>query len=264
VTSGDQPPGFGHGLRGTLRRAINRFGFDLVRLDPKVPADIDAEDGETIGAVRDFTMTSPERIHALCAAVRYVTSAGIPGGFVECGVWKGGSMMAIARTLLRANQTDRDLYLFDTFEGMSPPTDRDVAIDGRRADDLLRRSDRGSEKDEIWCYAPLDAVRAAMTSTGYPAHRIHFFAGAVEDTVPSAAPPTIALLRLDTDWYESTRHEIQHLYPRLARGGVLIVDDYGHWRGARAAIDEYIARTGAKLLLNRIDYSGRLAIKALD
>ena len=73
-------------------------------------------------------------------------------------------------------------------------------------------------------------------------------------------PERIALLRIDTDWYESTRHELVHLYPRLSPGGVLIIDDYGHWQGARKAVDEYFQ---AGLFLNHIDYTGRLAIKPL-
>ena len=249
--------------RGKLRRVLNRMGFDVIRLTPKTPLDIDSEDVETIEAVRNFTMTSPERVHALCAAVRYVVAAQVPGSIVECGVWRGGSMMAVAKTLLRKERDDRDLYLFDTFEGMTPPGERDIALDGRRARDLLRRSIR-SKEDLLWCYSPLDDVRAAMNSTGYPSHRVHYVRGTVEETIPAAAPPSIAILRLDTDWYESTRHELLHLVPRLSLGGVLIVDDYGHWRGARSAVDEYIALNGSKLLLNRVDYSGRIAVKAFD
>ena len=100
-----------------------------------------------------------------------------------------------------------------------------------------------------------------MLSTGYDIARTHFVAGDVEQTIPGVVPEQISLLRLDTDWYESTRHELKHLYPRLIRGGVLIIDDYGHWKGARQAVDEYLAETGAKLLLNRIDYTGRAAVK---
>jgi O-methyltransferase len=104
-------------------------------------------------------------------------------------------------------------------------------------------------------------VRQAVLSTGYDAARLHFVKGKVEDTLPAEAPPQICLLRLDTDWYESTRHELRHLYPRLARGGVLIIDDYGHWQGARQATDEYLAEQRIPLLLNRIDYGARIALK---
>ena len=90
---------------------------------------------------------------------------------------------------------------------------------------------------------------------------MRFVPGRVEETIPEAAPERIAVLRLDTDWYESTRHELEHLFPRLAVGGVLIIDDYGHWQGARRAVDEYLAASGARLLLSRIDYTGRMAVK---
>ena len=107
-----------------------------------------------------------------------------------------------------------------------------------------------------------ESVRATLLETGYPPERLHFVRGAVEETVPAAAPEQLALLRLDTDWYESTRHELVHLYPRLSDGGILIVDDYGHWEGCRRAVDEYFASDADPILLNRIDYTGRIAIKA--
>jgi len=104
-------------------------------------------------------------------------------------------------------------------------------------------------------------VRRNMLGTRYPEKKIHLIKGKVEDTVPQHAPEKIALLRLDTDWYESTKHELVHLYPRLVPNGVLIIDDYGHWQGAREAVDEYFAGQKFKPLLNRLDYTGRLVIK---
>ena len=101
-------------------------------------------------------------------------------------------------------------------------------------------------------------MRRTVAATGYPMDRERFVPGPVEETLPAAAPETIALLRLDTDWYESTRHELVHLFPRLRPGGVLIVDDYGHWSGAKHSVDEYFSGTGQHILLNRIDYTGRM------
>jgi hypothetical protein len=74
-------------------------------------------------------------------------------------------------------------------------------------------------------------------------------------------PAALALLRLDTDWYESTRHELQNLYPMLSTRGVLMIDDYGHWAGSRRAVDEYFSDPRRKILLNRVDYTGRIGIK---
>lgn len=104
-------------------------------------------------------------------------------------------------------------------------------------------------------------VERAVYGTGYDREKFHFISGAVEETIPEQSPKEIALLRLDTDWYESTSHELKHLFPRLTVGGVLIVDDYGHWQGARQAVDEYVADNHVRIFLNRIDYTGRIGIK---
>lgn len=224
------------------------------------PPDIPISQIETFKKVQPYTMTSPERIFALCETVGYLHKHGIEGNIVECGVWKGGSMMAIAETLLNLKNTDKNLYLFDTFEGMPPPTESDRAIDGESAAEILHRSDK-TRADSAWCCASLDIVKNSMRSTGYPIDKIHFIKGMVEQTIPASAPEKIALLRLDTDWYESTRHEMHHLFPRLTKGGVLIIDDYGHWQGARKAIDEYLDENNIKIMLARIDYTGRIAVK---
>jgi O-methyltransferase len=113
----------------------------------------------------------------------------------------------------------------------------------------------------VWAYSPLDEVKQNLRDTGYQEDQVVFVKGKVEDTIPRDAPERISLLRLDTDWYESTYHELVHLYPRISVGGVLIIDDYGHWAGARQAMDQYIAENHAKLLLHRIDYTGRIAVK---
>ena len=168
--------------------------------------------------------------------------------------------MAVAETLLSAGDTSRNLYLFDTFEGMPPPTENDVDIAGGTAENLLACSNKETD-ESVWCCATLDGVKKALNSTGYPSERVHFIKGMVEQTIPQFVPGKIALLRLDTDWYESTKHEMEHLFPRLEKGGVLIIDDYGHWQGARKAVDEYIEKNEVKILLNRIDYTGRIAVK---
>jgi predicted O-methyltransferase YrrM len=106
-------------------------------------------------------------------------------------------------------------------------------------------------------HSPLDQVRANLASTGLAPSRFTFVQGKVEDTIPATLPPgPISILRLDTDWYESTKHELLHLFPRLTPGGVLIVDDYGFWRGAREACDEYFQQHQIQILLSRIDRNG--------
>ncbi len=215
---------------------------------------------EDYRSVKAFTMTGPERIVSLCRAIEYIITNNIPGDLVECGVWRGGSMMAVARVLLRHGQTHRNLFLFDTFEGMPKPLSLDVTFDNQSGLKIWEKS-RTSDHNNKFCYASLNDVEAAMTSTGYPRDKLHFVKGKVEETIPREAPAQISLLRLDTDWYESTRHELEHLFPRLAKGGILIIDDYGCWKGSQKATDEYIQKAKIPLFLSRIDAEARLAIK---
>jgi len=247
-------------VRGALRRAgYDVTPIDKTEADSQVLPDFDEATRDVCRLVRPFTMTSPERVFALRQSVQYLVQRGIQGDIVECGVWKGGSMMVVARTLRESGVTDRDLHLFDTFEGMPAPTVKDVSFRGELAANLLSKSSKDSSW--VWACCALDEVRRNLQATGYPVERMFFIKGRVKETVPKHAPARIALLRLDTDWYESTCHELLHLYPRLCPGGVLIIDDYGHWAGARKAVDEYFAEHNLKPLLHRIDYTGRICVK---
>lgn len=250
-------------MKRFVRHLFRRLGYDLVRHTPRDAVreafpDLSIAERDILRRVQPFTMTSPERLAAVLTAVRHVHEQRIPGSLVECGVWRGGSMMAAALMLRLVGDENRDLHLYDTFSGMSAPTAHDRSFDGHDAGELLARDE---PQTGLWCFASLEDVRANLLSTGYPAKRIHFHVGKVEETLPVKAPGPIASLRLDTDWYESTRHELEHLYPLLQPGGMLIVDDYGHWQGARRAVDEYLARLPYPLYLHRIDYTGRLALK---
>ena len=218
---------------------------------------------EIIAAVSDSTMTSPERILAFCDAVQYVSKHNIAGDIVECGVWKGGSTAAAARTLMNLNQTSRTLWMYDTYDGMSAPSANDVDLRGQCADELMAndQADSAESPDSIWCRCSLETVQQTMAQTGYPETNIRYVKGKVEDTLPEVSPDKISILRLDTDWYESTRCELEVLFPKLAVGGVLIIDDYGHWQGCRKAVDEYFANHSIKMFLQRIDYTGRVGIK---
>ncbi len=248
------------GLKAGLRWLVRRTGFDLVRYrDGGLPPDFEPIHREIVEAVGRHTMTSPERLFGLIEGVRHIVRHDVPGSIVECGVYKGGSMMAAALTLLSEKVTDRELHLFDTFEGMSQPTAEDVDLFGEPVDEEYdRHQTNGSEG---WLVCSEERVHEAVLSTGYPPDRVHMVKGKVEDTVPGAAPAEIALLRLDTDWYESTKHELEHLLPRLVSGGVLIIDDYGHFQGARKATDEHFAANGIPAFLSRLDYTGRLWVK---
>lgn len=230
-------------------------------LDALTPAD-----RQIVELALPHTMTGVARLQALVDAVRYCEARGIVGAFAECGVWRGGSVLAMIATLQELGAAERDVHLYDTFEGMTAPTEHDVSpIDPpalQTWENARQRDDR--PWNELFDAASFneEGVRETVLSTGYAPQRVHLHRGPVEETLPRLAPAQLALLRLDTDWYASTRHELHHLYPLLAPGGVLIVDDYGHWEGARRAVDEYFSEHAAPVLLHRIDYTGRIAVKA--
>jgi O-methyltransferase len=215
-------------------------------------------------------MTSKEVMYSTYQAARYVAQRGIPGDLVECGVWRGGSALLAALTVQQtANAAapykrrwfgrpnkKRQFWLYDTFEGMTRPTERDVDLDGFAAATYMNTY----ADDGKWCYADESDVRQVFSSNGIAGDDIRLVKGDVVQTLQRQKPSQIALLRLDTDWYESTKSELEILYPLLSPGGVLIIDDYGHWEGARVAVDEYFSKHPS-VLLNRISYAVRVAIK---
>jgi len=241
-----------------LRAGLNKRGLDVERI---FSPDMSADTIDTIRAVQPYTMTTVRRIEAVCSATEYILKYDIPGAFVESGVWMGGSSMAAAFTLVKNGVTDRELYLFDTFEGIPAPGEHDGLIGGWRSVEEWWSTENSDPNSAPFLDAPVETVRANMALTGYDLNRTHLIPGLVQETLPASAPEQIVFLRLDTDWYESTKVEMELLFPRLSPGGVLIVDDYGFTEGARKAVDEFLAAYEHPLFLHRIDSSGRLAIK---
>jgi len=212
-------------------------------------------------AVKPFTMTPISRLYALWDAVRYVVNAEIKGVVVECGVWRGGSMMLAAKRLISLSAVDRDLYLYDTFEGLPRPDESlDIDILGNRAIDGWTPRAKNDEAS-AWAFCDDAEVTKNLLSSGYPTECVKIVKGMVEDTIPRIAPDQIALLRIDTDWHHSYRHILNHFYDRVSIGGVIIFDDYGQFLGARKAVDEFIEQRRLNLFMLRVDFSCRLAIK---
>lgn len=240
----------------TERTIVFSTKHQMTMIDPVTP-DIDKDPVfmDLYQQVMPYTMTSKEAVFALYTSVNYVLDQNIPGDIVECGVWRGGSSLLVALIMKARNISDRKLYLYDTFQGMTPPTEFDV----------YKRGDTGLEMmeqygDDIgWCYALLDDVKAAFSVHNFD-FEILFVQGDVVETLAKIKPETISILRLDTDWYESTAAELEQLYPRLSKGGVLIIDDYGSWEGSRKATDDYFTKVSAPML-TRIDREVRLGIK---
>ena len=241
----------------SLNKLFGKFGYKIVKDDFREQY---AEFIDIYDFCKPYTMTSVERMYALYKGVEYVVKNNIPGDFVECGVWKGGSSMLIAKTLQKFGVNDRKIWMYDTYEGMSEPGEEDKDVGGAAAHEVWEKL--LVENKSGWCVSSLDEVKENIRTTGYALDQFNFIEGKVEFTIPNHIPNNgIALLRLDTDWYESTRHEMIHLYPLLVSRGVLIIDDYGFWRGSRQAVDEYISEHRPCLLLNRMDDTGRIAIK---
>jgi O-methyltransferase len=228
-------------------------------LPPKYPQDFSSFSCDLWDKVAPHTMTSKERVINLEYAVRHIHTAGISGDCIECGVGEGGSMMVVAFTLIELGDTSRHLWLYDTYEGMAEPTAEDVSNLGKPA---KRKYDRKVKdgKNTYFNY-PIELVKENMRTTGYPETKISYPKGLVQDTLPDNSSDTIAILRLDTNYYESTCAEMQHLYPKLAVGGILLIDDYYRWRGQRKAIDEYLAGEGHHVFFSRIDDHSAIGIK---
>jgi O-methyltransferase len=249
-------------IKRIINRVVNSAGYNIVKATKKFLPDMDQDFRPVFESCKDYTMTSAERMYNLYKAVEYVIKNNIKGDFVECGVWRGGSAMIIAHTLMKLDVRDRNIFLYDTYEGMSEPGGYDIDYKGRDAKKIMHNSkvDKGKE-NSIWCYAGIEDVKKNLYSTDYPKDKFFFIKGKVEETIPGNIPTAISLLRLDTDWYESTYHELKCLYPLLEKSGILIIDDYGHWQGARKAVDEYFLEINNPVLLSRIDSTGRMTIK---
>ncbi len=236
-----------------VQRMVKRLGYEIRAAANEVLPSYDAEIYEQ---VRPYTMTSRERICSLIGVVEHLEATRVGGAIVECGVWRGGSVMAALYTLVRMGRLDREIFLYDTYGGMSAPGPNDGPEEHELFDRLKNEQGLSS-----WCVASLEDVKANIGRCQYPLSRIQFVQGEVRDTIPAQAPAEIALLRLDTDWYESTLHELDHLYPRLSERGFLIIDDYGRWGGCRRAVDEYFEMHGPRPFLHRVDFACRMIVK---
>jgi len=213
----------------------------------------DQEFMEIYSFVKDYTMTSIEKIYALYQSVKYIITNNIPGDFVECGVWRGGSAMAMALTL-KTLGAERDIYLYDLF---GAPVLETLKVEDYKGD--IEVVEEG-EQPELWKVS-LAEVKNNLKTTGYPDGRFVFAEGPVEKTLPLILPSQISLLRLDTDFYESTYLELKYLYPKLSFNGVLIIDDYGQYFECKRAVDQFFDENRTHVLLNRIDLGGRIGIK---
>ena len=245
---------------------LRRQGFDLVKYEgtyQNIPVELSELELEIVKFVFDgkLSMTSVSRLVATLKACKYVVENNIPGDFVECGVWRGGHGI-IAKKIFEHMGSDKRVILFDTFAGMTEPSEFDISpVSKQNAKNEYLANQRATHNE--WCYASVSDVRKNFENAKVDISGVHFVVGDVCKTldIDGNIPSLISVLRLDTDWYDSTRKELQTLYPVISDRGVLIVDDYGDWEGARRAVEEFFETTVYKPLFNATDYTGRLALK---
>ena len=202
-----------------------------------------------------------EVVWSVIQATKYIVNNNIPGDLVECGVWRGGMAIAMA-IVLDDLKSDKKIYLYDTYEGMTEPTYDDVDYRGVSAENKFNRLTKDDHNE--WCYASLDYVKNQFKKIGLEKHAV-YVKGDIMKTLneKEIIPTKISLLRLNTDWYESTKKEMEVLYPVLEKNGVFLIDTYAHWQGARKAMDEYLESHDLKekSLSWKTDYDGRGFIK---
>lgn len=248
-------------MRNILRKIVNekflnKFGYKICSLTvDEVIEEITSEENQIITKCLKYSMTNKLRMWALINSINYISNKKIQGDFVECGVWKGGNLI-LYNLLNKKKNLNRNIYGFDTFEGMPFPGKFDFKYDGRSAVYLYNKK---TKSDKGWCKSTLDEVKKNI-SKECPNNNIKLIKGKVEDTllIEKNIPQKISILRLDTDFYESTKIELEVLFPRLETGGILIIDDYGNYKGARKAVDEYFK---SKTFLIYVDHTCRMLIK---
>lgn len=204
--------------------------------------------------VSPYTMTTTERVDCLFSCMEQIRIQQIPGDYVECGVWRGGNILGMMRYLEWYNHTTPTVWLYDTFSGMTAPGPDDIDLHNQNAADIL---------SDVLCLNSLEDVQRTLSTSQYPSERVRYVVGDVCNTLRVAdnVPDRIALLRLDTDWYESTKIELEVLWDRLAVGAPCIIDDFGHWQGCSKAVREFFDARECQHEAILIDYTGIVMIK---
>ena len=217
--------------------------------------EISEENKILINSIGDYSLTPLVRRWNLIKSLHYINQNKLEGDIVECGIWRGGNLFLAKKIQdLYYKNIKRTFYGYDTFEGMPEPS----VYDGEKVVQIYKIF---LKKGERWTEASLDDVENSIKKLFLSLDDFNLVKGKVEDTLINKKnlPSKISLLRLDTDFYESTKVELEILYPLLVQKGVLIIDDYGDFIGCRKAVDDYFF--DKNVLMISIDKSCRIIIK---
>jgi O-methyltransferase len=257
-------------IKSLIYMVLSRFGLKLVRdgsfNNSLTQFDETFEGSEALNACWKRSMQTKDSLYNLWQTGSYLHANDIEGDYVECGVWRGASMQLLARQIVEQHLSTKTMWLYDTFAGMTQPTDVDKRVkDDRSAEELgwdASKLEPIAYMSGVPAFATLNDVKDGFSQMGVDLQNLNFIIGDVLETIPREIPEKISLLRIDTDWYESTKHILMNLYPRVAIGGVVILDDYDYWSGARKAADEFFSTIGLNPLLIRQAGGGRLFVKS--
>ncbi len=247
-------------IKEFFKKFLNSFGFVIINKNQKI-IELSDKDHELLNLIKDYSMTTEIRMYNLLQSLKQIKHKNIPGDYVECGVWRGGNIMLIKKFLENENIDDKKIYAFDTFEGMPEPDNNDFDISKNISASVLLSRNKKDKESHLWGVCSLEEVKKNLIKNLKDMNNIYFIEGKVEETLDlkENIPEKISLLRLDTDWYSSTKKELEVLYEKVSPGGVIIIDDYGHWGGAKKAVDEFFK--DKYVWMHYVDYACRLIIK---
>ena len=251
-------------IKKVFKSAVNAIGYDFINIkksSPHLRQDIiEANNVERsiISTSSKYSMTSKISLWSVIQSIRHIKEHDLQGDIVECGVWRGGNIIC-ASLMCDYLKIKKKIWAFDTYAGMPKPSKEDYRISNLlpAVKDWDKRQKKGKN---TWCHASFEEVSNNFKSMLSGVDNIKMIKGEVEKTLNKLdIPSKISLLRLDTDWYSSTKKSLEVLYPRLQPKGILIIDDYGHWEGVRKAVDEYFK--GKYAWFHYINHSVRLLNK---
>lgn len=241
-------------IKKLINKFFSKFGLVITKTKPSI-VEITQEEKDLIDLCKNFSMTTDIRMWALLNSLKKILSENIEGEIVECGIWKGGNIILIKKFMERYN-LKKKIYCYDTFEGMYETSKED-----RELSTNIDAKEIINDDHKYVCESSFQQTENNIKKNVNNMNDIFFIKGKVEDTlkVNKNIPEKISICRLDTDYYSSTKIELEKLYSRISKGGVLIVDDYGHWSGSKKAVDEFFK--DKFIMKHYVDYACRLIIK---